>query len=105
MNLNNFTIKSQEAVQQAQQIAAGNEQQSIEPAHLLKAVLEVDENVIPYILKKVNANINNIINGVDSLVNGYPRVSGGSQYLSDDGNKALQKAISYLKTFGDEFVA
>src|SRR5262245_771233 len=105
MNLNNFTIKSQEAVQQAQQIAAGFEQQSIEPAHLLKGVMETDENVIPFILKKVNANINNIVNGIDSLVSCYPRVSGGNQYLSDDANKALQKAISYLKTFGDEFVA
>jgi len=105
MNLNNFTIKSQEAVQQAQQIAAGFEQQSIEPAHILKGVLEVDENVIPFILKKVNANINNITNGVDSLVQGYPRVSGGNQYLSEDGNKVLQKAVSYLKPFGDEFVA
>jgi ATP-dependent Clp protease ATP-binding subunit ClpB len=105
MNLNNFTIKSQEAVQQAQQLAASNEQQSIEPAHLLKGLMEVDENVIPFILKKLNANVNNIINGVDTLVNSYPHVSGGKQYLGDDGNKALQKAVSYLKTFGDEFVA
>jgi ATP-dependent Clp protease ATP-binding subunit ClpB len=105
MNLNNFTIKSQEAVQHAQQIAMGHEQQSIEPAHLLKGIMEVDENVIPFILKKVNANINNIVNGVDSLISSYPKVSGGNQYLSDDGNKALQKAVSYLKTFGDDFVA
>ena len=76
MNLNNFTIKSQEAVQQAQQLAANNEQQSIEPAHLLKGLMEVDENVIPFILKKVNANVNNIVNGVDTLVKSYPRVSG-----------------------------
>ena len=68
MNLNNFTIKSQEAVQQAQQLAASNEQQSIEPAHLLKGLMEVDENVIPFILKKLNANVNNVINGVDTLV-------------------------------------
>src|ERR1043165_1994313 len=105
MNLNNFTIKSQEAVQQAQQIAAGFEQQSIEPAHLLKGLMDVDENVIPFILKKVNANVNNIVNGVDSIARAYPKVSGGNQYLSEDGNKALQKAVSYLKTFGDEFVA
>ncbi len=105
MNLNNFTIKSQEAVQQAQQLAASNEQQSIEPAHLLKGLMEVDENVIPFILKKVNSNVNNVVNGVDTLMKGYPRVTGGNQYLSDDGNKALQKAVSYLKTFGDEFVA
>jgi ATP-dependent Clp protease ATP-binding subunit ClpB len=104
MNLNNFTIKSQEAVQQAQQIAASNEQQSIEPAHLLKGIMEVDENVIPFILKKVNANINNITNGIDTLINSFPKVSGGNQYLSDEGNKALQKAVSYLKAFGDEFV-
>jgi ATP-dependent Clp protease ATP-binding subunit ClpB len=105
MNLNNYTIKSQEAVQHAQQVAAGNEQQSIEPAHLLKGIMEVDENVIPFILKKVNANINNIVNGIDSLITSYPKVSGGNQYLSQDGNKALQKAVSYLKTFSDEYVA
>ncbi len=105
MNLNNFTIKSQEAVQQAQQLAADNEQQSIEPAHLLKGLMHVDENVIPFILKKVNANVNNIVNGVDTIIQSYPKVSGGNAYLSDDGNKALQKAVSYLKTFSDEFVA
>jgi len=67
--------------------------------------MQVDENVIPFILKKVNANVNNIVNGVDTIVNACPKVTGGSQYLSDDGSKALQKAASYLKTFGDEYVA
>ena len=105
MNLNNFTIKSQEAIQQAQQIAAANEQQSIEPAHILKGMMEVDENVIPFILKKVNANPDVILNGVDSIIQSYPKVSGGNQYLSEDSNKLVQKALSYLKTFGDEYVS
>ena len=105
MNFNNFTIKSQEAVQHAQQLAADNGQQTIEPAHLLKALMDVDENVIPFLLRGVNANLNTIVNGVDTLVNSYPKVSGGSQYLSDDANKALQKAVNYLKTFTDEYVA
>ncbi len=105
MNLNNFTIKSQEAIQQAQQIAATNEQQSIEPAHILKGMMEVDENVIPFILKKMNVNPDVILNGVDTIIQSYPKVSGGNQYLSEDSNKVVQKALSYLKTFGDEYVS
>src|SRR5689334_15497789 len=105
MNLNNFTIKSQEAIQQAQQIALANEQQSIEPAHILKGMMEVDENVIPFILKKMNINPDVISNGADTIIQSYPKVSGGNQYLSEESNKVIQKAISSLKTFGDEYVS
>jgi len=105
MNFNNFTIKSQEAIQQAQQVASGNGQQSIEPAHFLKGMLAVDENVLPFIFKKANVNLNRVINGVDTLIQSYPKVSGGNPYLSDDSNKLLQKAQAWLKPMGDEFVS
>jgi len=105
MNLNNFTIKSQEAIQQAQQLAAASGQQSIEPAHILKGMLAVDENVLPFIFKKANVNINRVISGLDDIVQSYPKVSGGNPYLSDDANKLVQKALAWLKPLGDEFVS
>ena len=104
MNLSNFTIKSQEAIQEAQQIALSNEQQAVEPAHLLKGMMEVDENVIPFILKKMSVNPDEIINEVDSLITSYPRVSGGKQYLSEESNKVIQKAQTFMNAFSDEFV-
>lgn len=106
MNLNNFTIKSQEAVQHAQQIAMGNGQQSIETGHLLKALIETDENIVSFLLKKLNANPQRIEQALDAMITGYPKVSGGSgQYLSTAANQAITKAQSFLKEFGDEFVA
>lgn len=105
MNFNQFTIKSQEAVQQAQSIALANGQQSIETGHLLKALLEVDENVVPFLLKKVNVNLAQLQKNVDAIVNGYPKVSGGNPYLSNDLNQVLQKALNLIKEFKDEFVS
>ncbi|MEQ8707105.1 MAG: ATP-dependent chaperone ClpB [Phaeodactylibacter sp.] len=105
MNLNNFTIKAQEAVQHAQQIAMQEQHQAIEPAHLLKGILQVDENVMPFVLKKLGVNFDNIKKATDSIIQSYPSVSGGSQYLSRTANEVLQKANTYLKAFGDEFVA
>ncbi|MCU0442235.1 MAG: ATP-dependent chaperone ClpB [Bacteroidia bacterium] len=106
MNLNQFTIKSQEAIQQAQQIAAEFTHQSIETGHILKALLETDENVISFLLKKLNAQPQRIEQAVDAIINGYPKVSGGNgQYLSTTANTVLTKAQSYLKEFGDEYVA
>lgn len=106
MNFNNFTIKSQEAVQQAQQIATGLGHQSIETGHLLKALLETDENVVSFLLKKVNANPQRIEQALDAMIKGYPKVSGGSgQYLSGSVNQVLAKAQGFMKEFGDEFVA
>lgn len=104
MNFNNFTIKSQEAIQQAQQIAMGLGQQSIDTGHILKGILEVDENVTPFILQKLGVNINNLKLALDKVVEGYPKVSGGQQHLSANGQKALQKANLLLKEFKDEYV-
>ncbi|MCB0403068.1 MAG: ATP-dependent chaperone ClpB [Flavobacteriales bacterium] len=105
MNLNNFTIKSQEAIQQAQQIAMGLQHQSIETGHILKGIFEVDENVTPFILQKLGLNLTALKQAIDKIVEGYPKVSGGNQYLSQNANKALQKASSLLKEFNDEYVS
>jgi ATP-dependent Clp protease ATP-binding subunit ClpB len=105
MNLNNYTIKSQEAIQQAVQLSTLNGQQAIEPAHILKGILEVDENVTPFILKKLNVNPASFGKMVDSVINSYPKVSGGQPHLSSAANKTLAKAVSYLKEYNDEFVS
>ncbi|TND08426.1 MAG: ATP-dependent Clp protease ATP-binding subunit ClpB [Bacteroidetes bacterium] len=106
MNLNNFTIKSQEAVQQAQQLAMAKGNQGIETGHILKAILETDEHVTPFLLKKMNANPALVEKTVDRILDSYPKVSGDSgQYLSSAANKCLVKASAYLKEFNDEFVS
>ncbi|MCL4856701.1 MAG: ATP-dependent chaperone ClpB, partial [Flavobacteriales bacterium] len=105
MNFNNYTIKSQEAIQQAQQVALSHQHQSIETGHILKGILEVDENVTPFILKKLGVNISIFKQALDKIVESYPKVSGGSQYLTQHSSNALNKANSYLKEFGDEYVA
>jgi len=105
MNFNNFTIKAQEAVQKASEITAGNQQQAIETAHLLKGLLLVDENVIAYLLKKLNVNLNRLNEILDQQIASYPKVSGSDVYLSSGANAALQKAQSYVKEFKDEFVS
>ncbi len=105
MNLNNYTIKSQEAVQQAVQIATANGQQSIENGHLFKGILEVDENVTPFILKKLNVNTAMFTKALDKMIEGYPKVSGGQPFLSNTANQVISKAANYLKEFGDEFVS
>jgi ATP-dependent Clp protease ATP-binding subunit ClpB len=105
MNFNNFTIKSQEAVQKATEIAAAKQHQAIETSHLLKGMLMVDENVVPYLLKKLNVNIEIFTKALDHILDSYPKVSGGEQYLSGDTNKALQKASALAQEFKDEFVS
>lgn len=105
MNLNNFTIKSQEAVQQALQLATVNGNQAIENGHLLKGILEVDENVTPFILKKLNVNTTNFIKALDKIIEGYPKVSGSQPYLSNNANQTISKASSYLKEWNDEYVS
>jgi ATP-dependent Clp protease ATP-binding subunit ClpB len=105
MNFNNFTIKSQEAVEQAVQIALQEGQQIIEPAHLLKALIRTDENVISFLLKKLNVNPQRIESTLDAMIKGLPKVSGGNPSLSGESNQVLVKSQAYLKEFGDEFVS
>ena len=105
MNFNKFTIKAQEAVQQAQQLATSSGHQSIEPAHILKGVLEVDENLSPYLFKKVGANVQMLNLALDKMIESMPKVDGGSQYLSPKANQVLAKAEDLIKGFGDEYVS
>ncbi|NOX46070.1 MAG: ATP-dependent chaperone ClpB [Chlorobi bacterium] len=105
MNLNNFTIKSQEAIQKAQEIASGNSNQSIESIHILKGIMQVDENVIPYLLKKLDVNTVILDKAIDKIIESLPKVSGGEHFLSREANAALQKASGYLKDFNDQFVS
>ena len=105
MNFNQYTLKSQEAIQQAQQIASANGNPSIDTGHLLKALLEVDENVVPFLLKKLNVNLNTLSNSVNKIVDGYPKTSGGSTYLSNEMNQTFNKSLQLLKDFKDEFVS
>ena len=105
MNLKNYTIKSQEAIQKASEIASANQQQAIETGHLLKGIFETDESVVSFIFKKIGSNESSIKSAIDSIVASYPKVSGGEPYLSRNTSSALQKATNYLKEFKDEFVA
>ncbi len=105
MNFNNFTIKSQEAVAKATEIATGKQNQAIETSHLLKGMLMVDENVIPYLLKKLNVNLDVFTPALDRIIDAYPKVSGGENFLSNDATKALQKAVALSQESRDEFVS
>ena len=105
MDLNNLTIKSQEAIAKAQMIASRNQQQQIDTCHLLKALIETDENVIGYLLKKQESDLKIVSQNVDRQINSLPKVSGGNVYLSGGAQTALQKAIVYAQQQGDEFVS
>lgn len=105
MNLNNFTVNSQEAIQKASEIAVAYQNQVIEPVHLLKAMLTVDENVIPYLLTKLNVNVDYFTHQIDKLIDGLPKVTGGQPYLSSTFNKVLQKAQEYAGEAKDEFIS
>lgn len=105
MDFNKLTIKSQEALQQSQVIAQGLENQAIEPAHLLKALLESEASVITFILKKQNSNLAYINSELDSILNSLPKVSGGQIYLSQNSNKALNEAQLESTKMKDEFIS
>lgn len=106
MDLNKLTIKSQEAIQQAQFLATSSNHQAIETGHLLKALLEVDENVIPFLLKKLNVNLAQLQTKLDDIISKYPKVTGANVYLSAAANAVLQKAMNIaVKDFKDEFVS
>jgi len=106
MNLNNYTIKAQEIVQQAQQIAFNNQNANIETAHILKALLEDTEGSIGHLLKKNNVNISFVDNKLDEQIKRLPKIqSDPAQSISKDANNVLLRTSNILKTFGDEFVA
>ena len=105
MNFNNFTIKSQEAVQQSHLLAQELGHQQIENEHLFKAIYEVDQNVLPFILKKLNVNLELLKDMVDKELQSFPKVSGGDIMLSREGGKTLNEATIVAKNIGDEFVS
>ena len=104
MNFNNFTIKSQEAVQKAVDMATRRNQQSIEPTHLLLGVMDVGESLIGYLFQKLGVNTSLLKTALDREVDTLPKVSGGEPYLSRESNTVLQKAVDYSSKLGDQFV-
>jgi ATP-dependent Clp protease ATP-binding subunit ClpB len=105
MNLNNFTIKSQEAIQQAVQWVAGNNQQAVEPVHILKAVILTGESVANFLFQKLGVNIQGLHTAIDRKIEACPKVSGGEPYLSREANAVLQKAVEYSSKMGDQYVS
>ncbi len=105
MNFNNFTIKSQEVVQKAIDYAKQAGQQQIEPVHLLKAIISEGETIVNFIFQKMGANLNGVKMGVEQTIATLPRVSGGDVFLSRESNDALQKAVDFSKSQGDEYVS
>lgn len=105
MNFNNFTIKSQEAIQFAFTIAEGKQQQAIETGHILKGLFHEAENVTGYLFKKLGTNPALIEQTLDRVIDSYPKVTGGSAYLSPDSNKLLQKSLSIMQKMNDQFVS
>ena len=105
MNFNNFTIKSQEAIQKAVEIAKGAGNQAIEPVHLLKGLMTEGDSLMQFIFQKVGANINSVNSSIDRAIDSEPKVSGGEPYLSRTSNDVLQKALDVAKKQGDQYVA
>jgi ATP-dependent Clp protease ATP-binding subunit ClpB len=105
MNFNNYTIKAQETLQKATEIASGYGQQVIETGHMLHAILQSDENLVSFLLKKLGATKAQVLTPLEEVVKSYPKVTGGQPYLSNDAHKALQAAENYLKDFQDEYVS
>ncbi|WP_346854988.1 ATP-dependent chaperone ClpB [uncultured Draconibacterium sp.] len=105
MNFNNFTIKSQEAVQQAFQIALANNQQAIETGHILRGLIHSAENVVDFLLKKLSVNTSVFQQALNKIIESYPKVSGGEAYLSSATNQVLQKALGLAQEMGDQYVS
>ena len=105
MNFNNFTIKSQEAVQQAVNLVQSKGQQAIEPEHLLAGVLKVGENVTNFLFQKLGINDQQVATVLERQIASLPKVSGGEPYLSREANEVLQKAVELSKDLGDEYVS
>ncbi|HNX80228.1 MAG TPA: Clp protease N-terminal domain-containing protein, partial [Prolixibacteraceae bacterium] len=105
MKYDNFTIKSQEALQKAMQIAQGNNQQALETGHMLKGLFMEAENVVQFLLKKTGVNTQALQLALDKIIESYPRVVGGEQYVSNGAGRAAQKASALAFEMGDQFVS
>lgn len=104
MNFNNFTIKSQEAIQKAVEITRSSGSQAVEPVHLLKGVVSEGESLVKFIFAKVGANLQLLDSQIDREISSLPKVSGGEPYLSRTSNDVLQKSLDIAKKQGDEYV-
>ena len=106
MDFNQYTIKSREAIQKAQQIALGNGNQAIEPAHLFKGMMETEQDVLDFIIEKQSGNVQHINNEVTDIISRFPKVSGGSgNHISNETNKILVSAMDEAKKMKDEFIS
>lgn len=105
MNFNNYTIKSQEAIQRAQQLAQGLGQQDIQVEHIFKGIQEVDNNVLPFILKKLQVNTTTLNQAVEKALASYPKVQGGQMSLSRTAGEVLTEASNIAKKMNDEYVS
>ena len=105
MNFNNFTIKSQEVVQKAIELTRQNGQQQIEPVHILKAIIGESETIVNFIFQKLGVNPATVNMAIDKEIQTLPKVSGGEVFLSRESNDALQKAVDFSKSMGDEYVS
>jgi ATP-dependent Clp protease ATP-binding subunit ClpB len=105
MNLNNFTIKAQEAIQHAFQIAQANNQQSVETGHILKGLTHSAENVLDFLMKKLGVNTSVFQKAADRIIDSYSKVTGGEQYISSTSNRVLQKSLAQAQKMGDQFVS
>ncbi len=105
MNLNNFTIKAQEAIQKAIELAVSNSQQGVETGHILKGILLEDENTAPFLLRKSGINISQLTKVLDAQIQSYPKVTGAQPFLSNDAQQVVYKASNYLKEFNDQYAS
>jgi len=105
MNINNFTIKAQESIQKSIEITSANGQQAVETGHLLKGILDTSESICSFLFKKIGANPVQISSVLDSVLNSYPKVSGGEPYLSNDSNKVLQNAQAIATKMSDSYTS
>jgi len=105
MNFNNFTIKAQEAVQTAQQIAQQYGHQELQNEHFFKAIEQVDENVLPFLFKKMNINREQLNKQLDAALQGFAKVSGGDMGISRDASTMLNEAVNIAKKWNDEYVS
>jgi ATP-dependent Clp protease ATP-binding subunit ClpB len=105
MDFSKFTIKSQEVIQQAQQLAESNNNPAIENAHLLKGIFIIDKDVAPYLLNKLNVNVSILEHATDKIIQSLPKVSGGQLYLSQTANSTLNKAVQESERWSDEYVS
>jgi ATP-dependent Clp protease ATP-binding subunit ClpB len=105
MNFDKYTIKSQEALQKSAEIATSNQQQAIEAGHLLEAIMETDQNVSGYLVKKLNISETILRDKLEEIIKSYPKATGQQPYLSTTVNSILQMAEKEMRSFGDSYVA